>query len=141
MSADLNLLHPNLKPLAGYFLDALSSNGLKILVTCTYRTDAEQDRLYAQGRTEKGKIITNAKGGQSEHNFKINGKPASKAFDIVPLNSKGACIWDKNAIEWKIISNVWSQGFKNNGYFLDWLGKVGSKFIDFPHFCLKKIES
>lgn len=31
----------------------------------TYRSNAEQNELYAQGRTKAGKIVTNAKGGQS----------------------------------------------------------------------------
>lgn len=35
------------------------------------RTWAEQDKLYAQGRTAPGAIVTNAKGGQSNHNFGI----------------------------------------------------------------------
>jgi peptidoglycan L-alanyl-D-glutamate endopeptidase CwlK len=35
------------------------------------RSWAEQDELYAQGRTKPGKIVTNAKGGQSAHNFAV----------------------------------------------------------------------
>lgn len=37
------------------------------------RTWEEQDALYAQGRTLKGSRVTNAKGGQSNHNFGIAG--------------------------------------------------------------------
>lgn len=37
------------------------------------RTWEEQDALYAQGRTIKGSRVTNAKGGQSNHNFGIAG--------------------------------------------------------------------
>lgn len=35
------------------------------------RTWPEQDALYAQGRSKPGKVVTNAKGGQSWHNFGI----------------------------------------------------------------------
>jgi len=35
------------------------------------RTFAEQDALYAQGRTMPGKIVTKARGGFSNHNFGI----------------------------------------------------------------------
>ena len=35
------------------------------------RTYAEQNALYAQGRTKPGNRVTNAKGGQSNHNFGI----------------------------------------------------------------------
>jgi len=44
----------------------------------TLRTFSEQDALYAKGRTEAGKIITNAKGGMSYHNYGL-------AIDIVLL--------------------------------------------------------
>jgi peptidoglycan L-alanyl-D-glutamate endopeptidase CwlK len=33
------------------------------------RTWRQQDALYAIGRTKPGRIVTNAKGGQSNHNF------------------------------------------------------------------------
>jgi peptidoglycan L-alanyl-D-glutamate endopeptidase CwlK len=46
-------------------------------ITCTYRSNEEQNQLYALGRTVKGKIVTNAKAGQSRHN-----SLPSKAFDI-----------------------------------------------------------
>lgn len=35
------------------------------------RTYAEQDRLYAQGRTRPGAVVTNARGGYSNHNFGV----------------------------------------------------------------------
>lgn len=35
------------------------------------RTYAEQNALYAQGRTRKGNKVTNARGGSSNHNFGI----------------------------------------------------------------------
>ena len=38
-------------------------------------TYAEQDELFAQGRTKPGKRVTNAKGGESNHNFGV-------AFDV-----------------------------------------------------------
>lgn len=38
-----------------------------------HRTWDEQNRLYAQGRTLPGQKVTNAKGGQSNHNFGIAG--------------------------------------------------------------------
>lgn len=37
------------------------------------RTFAEQDELYAQGRTNPGNRVTNARGGYSNHNFGIAG--------------------------------------------------------------------
>lgn len=44
----------------------------------TLRTFAEQNSLYAQGRSKAGKRVTNARGGQSYHNYGM-------AIDIVLL--------------------------------------------------------
>lgn len=43
--------------------------GYMLLVTQGLRTFAEQDALFAQGRTKKGKVVTNARGGSSWHNY------------------------------------------------------------------------
>jgi len=43
--------------------------GDPIKLVSGYRSFEEQDKLYAQGRTERGNIVTNAKGGESMHNF------------------------------------------------------------------------
>lgn len=40
-----------------------------VRITQGLRTFAEQDALYQQGRTKPGKKVTNAKAGQSIHNY------------------------------------------------------------------------
>ena len=40
-----------------------------IEITSTFRTFKEQDILYQKGRTSPGSKITNAKGGESYHNY------------------------------------------------------------------------
>lgn len=57
-------------------------------ITCSYRSPQEQDALYAQGRTKKGIIVTNAKAGQSKHN-----SLPSKAFDMAFKKSDGSVEW------------------------------------------------
>lgn len=52
--------------------------GIDVLVYCTLRPNAEQDAIYAQGRSKPGDIVTWAKGGQSAHNHGL-------ALDFVPL--------------------------------------------------------
>lgn len=47
------------------------SEGLEYVAISGTRTAAEQNALYAQGRTKPGKIVTNAKAGQSNHNFGV----------------------------------------------------------------------
>lgn len=46
-----------------------AKRGVAVRVICGTRSYAEQDALYAQGRTKPGKKVTNARGGYSNHNF------------------------------------------------------------------------
>lgn len=80
MSRRLEDLHPTLQPLCRTFLDRCKSAGLDVRLTFTHRTQAEQDKLYAQGRTAPGPIVTSVR--VSKHTFSIDGKPAAKAFDF-----------------------------------------------------------
>lgn len=48
-----------------------ASHNLLVVITSGNRTWAEQDELYAQGRSKPGNRVTNARGGQSNHNYRI----------------------------------------------------------------------
>lgn len=71
-------LHPYVAALATLFVASCKSAGIDVILTSTYRDHESQNALYAQGRTTPGKIVTNAKGGQSFHNFRL-------AFDFCPI--------------------------------------------------------
>lgn len=129
-SRKLTDLHPKLLPLAQDFLTACDLVDIEVLVTCTYRSSAEQDELYKQGRTMPGKRVTNVRGGRSAHNFTIKGTPASKAFDIVPIRN-GKLIWDAADPLWQRVGLIAT----NLG--IDWGGNW-TTFIDKPHFQLKE---
>ena len=60
-------LHPTLWAVAERFKAECGARGLPLLITETWRTRAEQDALYAQGRTAPGRIVTNAPYPQSPH--------------------------------------------------------------------------
>ena len=51
------------------WLADLQAVTLDTIITCTLRSGAEQDALYAKGRTLPGKIVTYAKSGESPHQF------------------------------------------------------------------------
>lgn len=68
-------LLPEVQPYARALVTKAAANGITIKVISGLRTYAEQDDLYAQGRTKSGQIVTNARAGYSNHNFGI-------AFDI-----------------------------------------------------------
>jgi len=77
-SRSLDDLHPRVKALAETFIKHCDEAGYDILIYSTYRDIEAQNAIYAQGRTTKGSIVTNAKGGQSFHNYRV-------AFDWVPV--------------------------------------------------------
>lgn len=125
-------LHPDLQPICREFTRRCEAAGLDILITCTYRSAVEQDQLYAQGRNGKpGPRVTNAKGGQSAHNFTIQGRPAARAFDIVPLVA-GKPMWDDKHPAWQQAGQI---GMELG---LNWYGRPGAPFREFPHFELKR---
>ncbi|MEH7116058.1 peptidoglycan-binding protein [Neobacillus vireti] len=91
-----------------------------ICVAQGFRSFAEQNALYAIGRTASGKKVTNAKGGQSNHNFGV-------AVDLCLFNFEGSdVIWEVNPTFKKVVAAMKAKGFKWGG---DW-----KSFKDYPHF-------
>lgn len=99
-----------------------------------FRSFAEQDAIYAQGRTIPGKIVSNAKAGQSYHNYGL-------AVDIVLVLDKDrngtfeTASWDESIdvdgdgiAEWTEIVHV----FKMYGW--EWGGEWTKPLRDAPHF-------
>lgn len=77
-SRSLDDLRTEFRPMVDEWLAACHKENIDVLVYCTLRTYAEQGTLFAQGRTTPGPIVTNARAGQSAHNFGF-------ALDFVPL--------------------------------------------------------
>lgn len=93
--------------------------GIDVLVYCTYRDGKEQDELYAIGRTKPGKIVTNARAGDSWHNW-------HRAWDAVPLiNGKAA--WDDKGSYAKMGRIAESLG-------IEWAGRWTGKLKETAHF-------
>lgn len=89
-SRKLSDLHPKVAVKCQAFIDACASAGIDVIITSTFRDAEAQDALYAQGRTTPGSIVTNAKGGESFHNYQV-------AFDFVPIVN-GKAIWDDDKL-------------------------------------------
>lgn len=51
------------------FEKSMKAAGSPVKCTDAERSFAEQDALYALGRTRPGRKVTNARGGQSPHNY------------------------------------------------------------------------
>ena len=70
---DITLCHPRLQRIASAWIKACATEGITVAIGETLRTVAEQDALYAQGRTKPGNIVTNAKGSSysSQHQWGV----------------------------------------------------------------------
>ena len=121
-SRDLMELYPAVQARAVKFIETCKAEGIDLLVTCTYRDYEAQDALYAQGRAKKGARVTNARGGQSFHNFRC-------ALDVVPLRS-GKPVWGTTGADGKLWQRIGAIG-KACG--LEWAGDWKT-FKEYPHF-------
>lgn len=121
-SRDLNELHPAVKRRALAFISACDADGITLLITSTYRDFETQDALYAKGRTVPGQKVTNARAGQSFHNYRV-------AFDVVPLIN-GKPVWSTSGASGQLWQQVGAIG-KSCG--LEWAGDW-TTFREFPHF-------
>jgi peptidoglycan L-alanyl-D-glutamate endopeptidase CwlK len=131
----ISYLHPKLREEAIEIYEeivlALTGNAI-CRFSFTFRTFAEQDKLYAQGRTTRGQKVTNAKGGQSYHNYGLaidvvllidrdkNGTHETASWDTKPdYDGDGKSDWLEIVAIFKRYGWTWGG---------DW------KFYDAPHF-------
>jgi peptidoglycan L-alanyl-D-glutamate endopeptidase CwlK len=116
-SRKLEDLHPKVKVLCEKFIEKCKSKDIDVLITSTYRDAESQNALYAQGRTTAGKIVTNARGGQSYHNWRV-------AFDFVPIVNGKA--------QWSDVATFNKCGEIAESVGLEWAGRW-VKFKELAH--------
>jgi len=116
-SRDLSDLHPKVKTLCEAFIASCAKHNIDVLITSTYRDAESQNALYAQGRTAPGNKVTNAKGGQSFHNWRV-------AFDFCPIVN-GKPQWNDTGLFTKCGEIAESVG-------LEWAGRW-VKFKELAH--------
>jgi len=101
-------LLPEVQTKADLLIEMANNIGMKIRITEGYRTPERQAELYAQGRTKPGKIVTNAKPGESYHQSR-------KAFDVCFIGSDP---YPKDDRVWKTLADLaLSIGLKSGYYF------------------------
>ena len=118
-SRSLDELVPPAKERVDHFLRLCKENNIDLLVTSTYRDHESQSALYEQGRTKAGKVVTNAKAGDSWHNWRC-------AIDVVPLIN-GKPNWDSSDPVWARIGELGEQAG------LEWAGRWRT-FKELAHF-------
>jgi hypothetical protein len=118
----INTLNPKIKDLVSKFIKKVNDElCIQLRVAQGLRTIAEQNELYAQGRTKPGKIVTNAKGGESNHESGL-------AIDIYMVNCDGTVDLNRRVPQ-EVVNIAKQEGFEWGG---DW-----KRFKDYPHFEMK----
>jgi len=117
-SRDINDLHPTLKRGAVELQRRIKAeSGWDMGINSTFRDHAKQDHLFAQGRTRPGSIVTNARGGESLHQYRLT-------FDIHQNNNPAGAFANANFFAtagriWRDMGGSWGG---------DW-----ASFPDRPH--------
>lgn len=121
-SRKIDDLHPQVQELCRRFMAECKKADIDVLITSTYRDHESQNALYAQGRTKPGNKVTNARGGQSWHNWRV-------AFDVVPMRH-GKPVWGTTGDDLRLWQSVGAIG---RACGLEW-GGDWRRFKDLPHF-------
>lgn len=116
----LNLLYGPMVDVILSGVDSANKAGIPIAVFETFRTPQRQAQIHAQGRTAPGKIVTNAKGWQSWHQYGV-------AADIA-LRIDGRWSWDFDPKEvakhFDTEKLIWGGTFKKpDGPHYEWRNK------------------
>jgi peptidoglycan L-alanyl-D-glutamate endopeptidase CwlK len=122
-------LMPPAQQVARQFMKVASGFGKRVSILSGTRTYAEQDALFAIGRTvQKNRAtVTNAKGGRSNHNFGI-------AWDVGLFDSTGRYLDGKQKGDdaaYKELAALIKQQITKIEWGGDW-----KSFVDLPHYQL-----
>lgn len=117
----ISLLHPaiiNSATLA--YAQAVKETDANVhpIIIQTFRSFEESDKIYQEGRTTPGKIVSWAKAGQSYHNYGL-------ALDFALMIDK-KLVWDEKNPNWLTVVEC----FKDHGF--EWGGDWHNK-KDYPH--------
>ncbi|MFC3420218.1 M15 family metallopeptidase [Salinicoccus hispanicus] len=118
-------LHPEVEKKAEALEEKAKEKDIKITITSDFRSFEEQDALFSKGRSLPGEIVTNARGGESYHNYGL-------AIDYA-IEADGEIIWDveydgndNGKADWLEVADIAKDlGFEWGG---DW-----ESFKDYPH--------
>ncbi|MFS0860067.1 M15 family metallopeptidase [Paenibacillus taichungensis] len=119
-------LHPVVAESEKLLVRKAARRGIEVVITHDFRSIDEQNALYNQGRSLSGNIVTNAKGGESYHNYGL-------AIDFALRTPEGDVVWDmerddngNGKPDWlEVVELAKELGFTWGG---DW-----ANFPDYPH--------
>jgi hypothetical protein len=114
-------LHPKVRDTFRAFIEECEAANPEttLRISQGLRTFEEQNALFNQGRTGKGPIVTNARGGMSYHNYGL-------AIDLVELDGE-----NNSVVDWKFDMGTLEPIAQKHG--IGWGGNFKS-IKDKPHF-------
>ncbi|TGB05435.1 M15 family peptidase [Halobacillus salinus] len=120
------MLHPLVEKYRDDLVTRAEKKGIDVVITEGHRTEERQNELYERGRSTDGRVVTNAKAGESYHNYGL-------AIDFALRTSKGDVVWDterdgngNGKSDWmEVVAIAKDMGFEWGG---DWVS-----FKDYPH--------
>lgn len=119
MAKRIDTLEPEFKLLVEELLvKTEAATNRKWGISDARRTLAQQRDIYAQGRTKPGKVVSNAKPGQSAHNF-------GYAVDLWPMKGEDFD-WSAPAKTFKIMADIARSMGLTSGYYF-------KSIFDAPH--------
>jgi peptidoglycan LD-endopeptidase CwlK len=125
INRDRTYLYPPFAAKLLHFDEILKERGMPFSLFVGFRTFAEQDALFNQGRGISGKIVTNAKGGLSWHNYGL-------AADYVAHPRESIWSWDESIYNYKEMAEIATgECGLTAGYF--WKKEIDGFRKDAPH--------
>lgn len=118
-------LHPNLQ---NFFMELIKISPYDFSITQGVRTAEEQNKLYQQGRTTPGKIVTNCDGYKLKSNHQTKSDGLGHAGDIAVLVNNKITWEEKYYKEVAISARILMQKYN-----IEW-GGDWKNFKDLPHF-------
>ncbi|RDW17120.1 peptidase [Oceanobacillus arenosus] len=119
-------LHPLVDEKKNTLIQQALVLNIHLVITDEFRSFEQQNALYEKGRSIEGNIVTNARAGETYHNYGL-------AIDYALINDAGDYIWDttydgnvNGKSDWFEVAELAKNlGFEWGG---DWSG-----FKDYPH--------
>jgi len=116
-SRNIDDMHPTVARGCREWINRMAQNGFtSVGISATYRDNTHQDWLYAQGRTIRppDSIVTNARGGQSIHNYRLGfdfyrNIPGQAYNDSTPAERR---FWDEGGRIWMAMGGEWGGSWK-----------------------------
>jgi peptidoglycan L-alanyl-D-glutamate endopeptidase CwlK len=130
-------VHPNLVKVLER---AIVESPLGFTVVCGVRTIAEQQELYAKGRTKPGLVVTNCDGIKNRSNHQVHSDGYGYAVDLYADangNDKVDAVEINDIPSLRIVAKTIKDVAKSLNINVEWGGDWQGKLIDYPHFEMK----